>query len=193
VLLWGFAVFVVIAYLPYVYFQDWEWAYTRFLLPALPAMWLLITVPAIDLMQRPRREVAFILLPLVLLCVAGFSLSVATKRFAFELRDAERKYPLVSDYLQQRLPANAVILSMQHSGSIWYYTDRPIVRWDNVDPQRLDAVLAWLAANGYAPAVVGDREEIDRFKERFGPEGRRVVERATLRAQYGDAVIYTVD
>jgi hypothetical protein len=156
-------------------------------------IWLLITAPAIDLLQRPRREVAFLVLPLVLVCVEVFSLTVAAKRFAFELRDAERKYPLVSDHLRERLPANAVILSMQHSGSIWYYTDRPIVRWDNVDPRRLGAVLDWLAANGYAPAIVGDREEIERFKERFGPEGTRALERAKLMAQYGDAVIYTFD
>ncbi len=44
-LLWTFAVAVVLAYLPYVYFQSWEWSYTRFLLPALPMMWLLTRDP----------------------------------------------------------------------------------------------------------------------------------------------------
>jgi hypothetical protein len=192
-ILWAFAIAVVLAYLPYVYFQDWEWAYTRFLLPALPMIWLLITVPAIDLLQRPRRRIAFFVLPLLLLCIAAFSLSVATKRYAFGLYGAERKYSLVSSHVREHLPANAVLLSMQHSGSIWYYTDRPIVRWDNVDPRRLNAVLDWLAGNGYTPAIVGDREEIDRFKGRFGADGTRALERAKQVAQYGDAVIYTFD
>ena len=192
-LLWGFAVSVVLAYLPYVYFQDWEWMYTRFLLPALPMIWFLIAVPAIDLLPRARRELAFFVLPLVLLCVVAFSLSIAIERSVLELRHAERKYVLVADHIRRRMPANAVILSVQHSGAIWFYTDRPIVRWDHVDPRRLDAVLDWLSGNGYAPAIIGDKEEIERIKERFGEAGTRAFARATLTAQYGDAAIYTFE
>ena len=35
----------------------------------------------------------------------------------------------------EHLPANAIIFSMQHSGSLWFYAQRPILRWDNVDPR----------------------------------------------------------
>ena len=193
VLLWTFAVAVVLAYLPYVYFQRWEWSYTRFLLPALPMMWLLTTIPAIDLMRTARPVLAAILLPLVLVCVLGFSLWVARARFVFDLRGVEQKYPLAADYVREHLPENAVIFSMQHSGSLWFSTRQPIVRWDNVDRHRLDGVLGWLLANAYTPVIVGDRVEIDQIRERFGPSGARALERARLVAQFGDAVIYTVE
>ena len=192
-LLWCFAVAVVLAYLPYVYFQSWEWTYTRFLLPGLPIMWLLNTVLALDLMQRVRPSLAVYVLPPALVGVLAFSLSVANARYAFELRDGEQKYLLAADYVREHLPANAVIFSMQHSGSLWFYTQRPIVRWDNLDPRRLDAALGWLSGNGYTPVIIGDREEIDRIRERFGPSATRAFDRARLAAQYGDAAIYTFE
>jgi hypothetical protein len=192
-LLWMFAVAVVLAYLPYVYFQSWEWTYTRFLLPALPVMWLLITMGAFDLVQRLRPPVAGLIVVPVLLSVLVYSLSVAKERFVFELKDAERKYLLAGDFVRQHLPANAVVISMQHSGSLWFYTPRPIVRWDNVDRRRFEHVIAWLTTNGYAPVIVGDREEIDQVRQRFGSTATRVIERARLAAQFGDAAIYTFE
>ena len=163
-LLWAFAVAVVLAYLPYVYFQSWEWTYTRFLLPGLPIMWLLTYGPGarVDAARatrpgrlcgrRPRWS-----------CVLAFSLSVANARYAFELRDGEQKYLLAADYVREHLPANAVIFSMQHSGSLWFYTRRPIVRWDNVDPRRLDAALGWLSGQwlctGHHRRPRGDRPD----------------------------------
>jgi hypothetical protein len=192
-LLWSFTVAVVLAYLPYVYFQSWEWSYTRFLLPALPMMWFLAAVPVLDLRQRTPSRIIDVVLTLVLLLVAGCCLWVANTRYAFELHGAERKYPLVGEYVRIHLPSNAVLVSMQHSGGLWFYTRQPIVRWDAVDPQRLDRAFAWLRGRGFTPVIVGDREEIERMEQRFGPSATRALERARLAAQYGDAVVYTFE
>jgi hypothetical protein len=192
-LLWVFAVAVVLAYLPYVYFQSWEWTYTRFLLPAIPIMWLLITLAAYDLLRRLGRPLTALVVAPVVLCVLGFSLWVARERFVFELKDGEKKYVFTGDYARHHLPANAVVFSMQHSGSLWFYTPRPIVRWDHLDSHRLDVLITRLTANGYAPAIIVDRDELDQIRLRFGSDAVRVLERARLVAQFGDAVIYTFE
>jgi hypothetical protein len=188
-LLWAFASAVVAAYLPYVYFQTFEWTYTRFLLPAIPIMWLLVA-SAIDLYARrlssPAR--AAIVAPLVIL-VAGFCLYVTKARDVFDLRFGERKYVEAANYVRNALPPNAILICMQHSGSLWFYTSRPILRWDQVDPRQLGDVLRWAADHAYTPFLIVDREEYDRIIERFQPRARAELDRLRRRAQFGDAMI----
>jgi hypothetical protein len=188
--LWAFAIAVVAAYLPYVYFQMFEWTYTRFLLPAMPVMWLLAASP-IDLLARrvssPTRAAMFV--PLVVLLVA-FCLYVAKARYAFDLRFGERKYVEAAKYAREALPPNALLISMQHSGSLWFYTSNPILRWDHVEPHRLREVLGWARARGYIPFLVVDREEYERIIERFQPRARVELERLHQRARFGDTMIF---
>jgi len=192
-LVWLFAIAVTLAYLPYVYFQLFEWTYTRFLLPAIPLMWLLSVAPFARWLRRTRPAVGAALAAPVLVGLVIISIVAARNRYAFELHEGERKYTAASDYVGQVLPPNAVAVSMQHSGSVWFYARVPIVRWDHVDPRRLDETLATFANHGYAPFLVVDREEFDRMKERFGPAAQRSLERARPMAQFGDAMIYAVD
>ena len=191
--LWLFAVAVPLAYLPYVYFQEWEWTYTRFLLPAIPVMWFLTFTPIARLLRNARPALTAALAVPVLLALTIFSLVVSARGFVFELRDGERKYVSAADYVRRALPPNAVLISMQHSGSLWYYTRRPVFRWDDIEPRRLDETIDWSTAHGYAPAFVVDAEEFERVKERFGPAGQRSLGRVRQVARFGDAVIYEVD
>jgi hypothetical protein len=185
--LWAFAVAVVLAYLPYVYFQRFEWTYIRFLLPALPIMWLLTTVPFARRLRRARPATAMLLAIPALACLMAFSLTVAWNRDAFGLRKVEQKYALAGEFARRELPANAILISMQHSGSLWFYTRRPILRWDNIDPGRFGEALAWSSARGYAPCIVADRAEMEQMRERFGAA---VFARARPVARFGDATVY---
>jgi hypothetical protein len=185
--LWVFAVAVVLAYLPYVYFQPFEWTYTRFLLPGLPIMWLLTFVPFAQWLRRVRPAVAMLVAVPALACLLAFSIAVARNRDAFGLRTLERKYELAGDFARRDLPANAILISMQHSGSLWFYARRPILRWDNVDPNRFAEALAWSSAQGYAPCIVADRAEMEQMKIRFG---EAAFARARPLARFGDATVY---
>lgn len=192
-MLWLFAVAVPLAYLPYVYFQEWEWTYTRFLLPAIPAMWFLSVTPIARLLRRSRPALAALIVVPILLGLTIFSLVVASRRFVFELRGGERKYVLAAEYVLHEFPPNPILISMQHSGSLWFYTRRPILRWDQIDPRRLDETVEWSASHGYAPVLVVDAEEFERIKQRFGPARQRSLERVRLSARFGDAMVVELD
>ena len=55
---------------------------------------------------------------------------------------------MIGDAIARRLPANAVILAMQHSGSVRYYAGREIVRYDLMPPHRLDRLMKRLRRLG---------------------------------------------
>ena len=56
---------------------------------------------------------------------------------------------------------------MQHSGSIHHYLDRPILRWEMMPPERLDAALDYVRSRGYRPYILLDSWEAFRFRDRF--------------------------
>ena len=66
----------------------------------------------------------------------------------------------------------AVILSVQHSGSLRLYADRLTLRYDALDPLWLDRVVAYLESIGRRPYYVLDGGEVDAFRQRFGAANR---------------------
>jgi hypothetical protein len=192
-LLWTFAMAVVAAYLPYVYFQMFEWTYTRFLLPAIPMMWLLVAAPIDLVANRIRTAQRAAIGLLIVLLVGGFCLYSAKSRFVFDLHTGEEKYVAAAQYVREALPPNSLLISMQHSGSLWFYTPRPIVRWDYLNPRELDELLAWSAAHRYQPFLVVDHEEFERVTARLRPRAEPAFERLHALAQFGDATIYAFE
>ena len=67
---------------------------------------------------------------------------------------------------------DAVILSVQHSGSLRIYADRLTLRYDALDPLWLDRVVAYLQSIGRHPYYVLDGAEVDAFRKRFGDSNR---------------------
>jgi hypothetical protein len=187
---WGFSAAVVAAYLPYIYFRPEEWFYTRFLLPALPLMLLLGLATARHAARRllprfPDRAVA---------CAGGllaiWFLVQAKNVGAFDIREAEQKYPVVGAYVRDRLPKSAFVLSMQHSGSIPYYSGRPILRWDVLDRAWLDRAVSSLRDAGYEPFVVVDADEDTAFRGRFAPAAQTALDRLVIVETIGPTRIY---
>ena len=117
-ILYSFAVAVVLAYLPYVYFQPDEWMYTRFLLPALPVMTVLTALVLLSAARRiaPRAPVATA--AVVCAVVAALSIRSAASLAVFGMREGEQKYPRVGGFVREQLPATAFVMAAQHSGSI---------------------------------------------------------------------------
>jgi hypothetical protein len=192
-LLWTFATAVVLAYLPYIYFQPSEWMYTRFFLPGLPIMWLLVAIPAWDVLRRLRASTRAIAAAAALAGMVGFSIRAAEGRSVFDLRRGETKYVRAAAYVRRALPANAVIVSMQHSGSLWFYTTQPIVRWDYMEPREVDRIVESLAAQGRGVFLVVDHEEFEAMRARFGAGGARFLQRLHPAARFGPATVYALN
>jgi hypothetical protein len=154
-----------LCYLTYRPFDDW-W-YLRFLLTSYPALFALMgmtLVTAGRLVTAPWRPPVAIAM---LIALAIWRIDYAKVHGTFDSWRLERRYAETGRYVAQRLPANAVLYSMQQSGSLRYYADRMTLRWDVLDVAWLDRSVDALAKLGYESyLVVEDPEEGD-FRGRF--------------------------
>ena len=181
------------SYLPYLYFHQEEWFYTRFLLPAIAVMLIFaaaITRWALEPLSLVPRTAATLL---VMTALAVNGVRVSRTNGAFEVRFQERKYPLAGVFVRDHLPSNAIVLSAQHSGSIRYYSGRPTFRWDLLSPPRLDQALSTFRAQGYEPFLVVDGGEYEDFKKRFDEAGQRASRHPALLGTLGDARVYALE
>jgi hypothetical protein len=145
-----------------------DWTYLRFLLPAFPALLALVAPTLAALLARlpDRSRGAALLAVVVVLAVMG--VAQARARHVFGWAFDERRYVSVGRFVETHLPPAAVLLAMQHSGSARHYSGRLTVRYDQVDPIRLDALLTALSERGFHPFFLLDAWEEERFRARFG-------------------------
>jgi hypothetical protein len=161
----AFVVLNVLSYVSYLSFEDW-W-YLRFLLPALPVAFVLVTDAAWTL-SRPLGDGArFGVLAVFALCTTGYCLFATGERRILESARTSARYEEVGHYVRDRLPANAIVYSMEHSGSIHYYSGRRTLRYDMLDPAWLDRSVAHLEALGYPAYLAIELHEVAAFRARF--------------------------
>jgi hypothetical protein len=166
VLAGGFALLVVLAYLPYVPFD--EWTYLRFLLPALPVALLFACDTAERVLSRMPASAAGVLLVFGVAALAGTQVQAARKGQAFNLQRLEQRYAMAGHWAGRHLPAQAAVFAVQHSGSLRYYGNRPALRWDQLDPAWFDRAVAALQARGFVPYLLVEDWEEPSFRDRVG-------------------------
>ena len=111
---------------------------------------------------------------------------LTAQAYVFDIQRAEHRYVAVGQAVGARLPANAVVLSVIQSGSVRMYGQRPTVRWDKLEPERLDATLDGLRAAGYAPYLLLESWEDALFRARFtGTRALRDANRSPVIEYYG--------
>jgi len=169
-LLGGSLVTVLLSYLFYRPFDVW-W-YLRFLLPMWPVMMLLTAAAVETLARRWLRSAYPFAIAAAVALFAWHGVRVAVDRSAFDLGRGERRYLDVARFIQGHTDPAAVILSVQHSGSLRMYADRLTLRYDALDPLWLDRAVAYLQSIGRRPYYVLDGGEVDAFKRRFGAANR---------------------
>jgi hypothetical protein len=104
-----------------------------------------------------------------------------------------RRYLDAAHYLDGTLPSDAVVLAMQHSGSVRYYTGRLTMRWDVLDAATLDRALAALGERGIPVFALLESWEEEDFRRRFA--GRRMLSALTTplaRAADDDVRLYAL-
>jgi hypothetical protein len=162
-----FAAAVWVSYLFYMPFG--VWVYLRFLLPAFPVMLVCAVIGfAILLARLPGREERVAAAALVMTVVVVLRVGDIRRE---QLLDHWREgvpYSSVGEYVRDHLPANAVVITVQHSGSIRYYANRLTMRWDLLGPEWWPRAVDVLVQHGYRPYlfVVGFEEPV--LRERFG-------------------------
>ena len=162
----------LISYL--VYFRFEEWWYLRFLLPAMPAVLVLMSTGMVAIGRRvpkPWGRVAVTAVALLLLAHT-MRFNVAHGMFG-TVSEAERRYAEVGTYIHEALPRNAVILSIQHSGSVRFYSGRMTIRWDLIDRDWTARAAGELERIGLHPYMVIEDWELPQMRDWFGlaPDG----------------------
>jgi 4-amino-4-deoxy-L-arabinose transferase-like glycosyltransferase len=194
----GWSALLVVAalfalYLPYAAFKRHEWTYLRFLLPAIPLMLLLATratlVFARQLGPSARAPLVIVFFGAILVYCA----QTAERRHAFELRPGEQRYAEAGAFVRRRLPPNAIVLAGQHSGSVRLYGERPILRFDLLQPEDLDRAIATLRANGFMPFMVVDPWERSVFYQRFSVPRQTTLAAVRLVREISGVQIYAID
>jgi 4-amino-4-deoxy-L-arabinose transferase-like glycosyltransferase len=161
-------VLVLISYLFYAPFENWT--YLRFLLPAYPAMFVLMAAGVRRLsVSMPAAARAPAALFLATCCVL-LSYQFARDQFVFNWRDHEQRYVQAGKRAAELTPTQAVLFATQHSGSLRYYADRMTLRYDLLQKDRLDSAVRELRAMGRPSFLVIDDWEREEFQNRFRGE-----------------------
>jgi hypothetical protein len=160
----AFAVSAILLYLFYLPFDAW-W-YLRFMLPAVPIL-LLLCADAVAWAANRTSTTLAVAMALVVVFAASHSRWFIEGHAIMGTGYGEERYPEIALYAGSVLPEDAVVITMQHSGSIRYYTGRMIVRWDNLDPAWLDRAVAFLRDRGIATYALIEHFEENDFRERF--------------------------
>jgi hypothetical protein len=152
----------------YIFYSPFDsWTYLRFLLPAYPAMFVLMAMGIRFICGKlliPLRAPAVMLT--CILCLAS-AFMFTRDQFIFAARRFQQRYIQAAEYVAELTPQTAVIVCAEHSGSLRYYAHRITLRYDLLSPDTLDAALGELRAKGYRPYIVLDDWEEREFRKRF--------------------------
>ena len=149
VLLSWFAAF----FLFYSFYETYDaWWYTRFLLPAFPALILGALVAARDFVigrgsRAGRWRMAFAG-ALVVAALAFEVLFVAGER-VHKFSKGERIYPEACAVARRRVPSQGIVVSMQMSGALHYYTDATYAMWNWLLPERFEQLRVSTESRGF--------------------------------------------
>jgi 4-amino-4-deoxy-L-arabinose transferase-like glycosyltransferase len=152
-----------------VYFRFEEWWYVRFLLPAIPALLVLMSTGLVAVGRRlsaPWGRVA--VASVTILLVAHTSRFNIGQGMFGPLKAGERRYADVGVYIQRALPANALVLSVQESGTVRYYGGRMTIRWDLIDRDWTGRAAGEVERLGLHPYMVIEDSELPQMRGWFG-------------------------
>lgn len=175
---------VLISYVFYIPFDAW-W-YLRFLLPMWPVTMVLVAVAGEAWVAHGRelasdnkqvaweRSVALgrtagrrLIWGIAVVVVAANGLRIAADRSTFELGRGERRYVDVARFVAAHTDPDAVMIALQHSGTLRLYAGRLTLRFDQLDGVWLDRAVAFLNDRGRHPYIVVDGGEADTFRRQF--------------------------
>jgi hypothetical protein len=164
------AVFIAVVWASYLFYLPFDvWWYLRFLLPAFPAMFVLAAIGLPMLLREfaaPKYAAALGLAIAIPVC--ALRINVVREEQVFSLRRTGVVYATVADYVRRELPVNAVVLTVQHSGSVRHYAGRMTLRWDLLSPDWWPRVFDVLVDRGYRPYLVVSSFEEAQLRRQFG-------------------------
>jgi hypothetical protein len=173
--LWGFAFFGFYG----IYSITHEvWWCLRFVLPAFPALILASLLGAETVLALPALRARW-WRPALAVVLAGWALvSCFYWRPRFDLvylSGYQTAYREGCRWVREHLPADAIIATLPASGSLYYYNENAVLRWDTMTAEQFREYAA-LLQRGHRPiyAMLFPGEEDNAFKERMPYQWEKV-------------------
>ncbi len=150
---------------------DGAWWYTRYLLPAIPALIfasLLVARDALSPQQGGRgvwlrRALAALALAIVLVVEQSWIRDRNVLRFG----EGERIYSDASRWAESKVPPRSLVISMSMSGALKYYTNLTPVRWDWIQAEQVPRLRERARAEGYQWFALLLPSENEEFQKRL--------------------------
>jgi len=142
------------------------WWCLRFILPAFPALILggLLGVEALARRFEAAPAERFRMVAALSLAVWAAILGRYWSRqfYIMNTKAGEQTYAEACTELQQRFPPGTLVVTMTFSGALYFYTDLPVLRWDQVKPARFPEFVALAQKAGRQICAVDFKWEEDK-------------------------------
>ncbi len=186
----GFSVFL--AYLFYIPFEVW-W-FLRFLIPAMPLAFLFCADVIEWATSRFQRVARFAALSAFTIASVTYTTNFSREKSLLDSAEGEQRYVDAGVFIDRATPPGAVVMCMQHSGSIRYYSGRLTLRYDSLDPAWLDRAIATLEQVGRPVYLLLDEWEEGPFRVRFaGQQTLNQLELPTAASRSGTPRFYALN
>ena len=119
----------MLTFYAFYYHTREQWWYLRFLLPAFPGL-LVAALLVIDRLIGARKAQAAWIAITALTLLSNFYW--IRQWHVLAIGQEERVYQEAAEWANSQMPADAIVISMQMSGSLFYYTSHPLLRWDTL-------------------------------------------------------------
>jgi len=188
----AFVLGVFACYLLYTPFHAW-W-FLRFVLPAFPAIFALAADAVWAASSKGGRKAHVVSMLVFTLVCMDWGVRFAKTQAVLDLGDGEQKYADVGRFIARELPARAVVISIQHSGSVRYYSGRLTLRYDWLDAEWLDRAVGYLKSTGSEPYLLLEAFEVAEFREKFkGQKTVAALDRPPVATHPRGVYLYEID
>lgn len=131
---------------------DHAWWYTRYLLPALPALVIAAVLAARDLLRRiadPSPRLAPWVAASFLLVVTAAETWGYQRWGPLRVVNSQKVFPEACELAARKAGRPALVLASELSGALAYYTEVTPVRWENVTPGDFAVIVEHARRKGY--------------------------------------------
>ena len=148
------------------YTIDDAWWYGRFLLPILPTVALLEASVLVRLAEAGRyREARMGALAIGAVAFGYASIGYASSHDVFRQADGDQRYRVAAEYARAHVRQPALVLTMQHSGTLRFYGDMPSARYDLGSLPELLGTIDRVRQAGGQVYLLADQWEFDSIQK----------------------------
>ncbi len=146
---------------PYLLYRTYDhWETLRFFLSALVLLMIAAGAGLLFVTRRIGGTRGGSLIALVLLAAIGWTWHTwLLTHGVFAMPGHEARHRHAAELVSRATPPDAVVLALQHSGSLRYYARRDTINWDRIPPGQLRPAVTALQRAGRRVFVMTDSDE----------------------------------